>query len=101
MPHVAKRTTTRAFVPHDHERRRAFAKTLADIRARGLFAYGEQFMFAQNFFNLAKARGRRCRLHANPLGLFQGFAVLNLDRNARYFIKRFLLFGRVVCGIFL
>src|SRR5262252_10462209 len=68
MPDVTERTTARADVAHDHERRRAFAEAFADVRAGGLFAHGVQSVLAKDLLDLVEARTRG-RTHANPFRL--------------------------------
>ncbi|MNT13892.1 hypothetical protein D3C72_1488750 [compost metagenome] len=96
MAHVAERAAAGALVAHDHERGRALAEALADIRAGGFFAHRVQLVLAQDLLDLVEARGGAARLHANPLGLLEHFALLDLDRNARELGGRFLLGQRVV-----
>ena len=79
MPHVAKRAAAGAFVTHNHESGRAFAKALADVGAIGLFAHGVQFVLTQNLLNFRKSRVAAARFHANPVGLFEHLVTLNRD----------------------
>ena len=97
VAHIAKRAPARAFVTHDHEGGGALAKTLANIGAAGFFAHRVQMVVPQNFFNFIKARGRRARLHPNPIGLFQSFGMLHLDRNS-FQLGLSLLFDKGVVG---
>jgi hypothetical protein len=98
MPHVAKGAAARALVAHDHECGRAMAKALADVGARGFFTHGVEIALAQDLLDLVVARVGRARLHADPLGLFQHLAMLDLDRNARELGSGLLLGQRVVFG---
>src|SRR3546814_12389964 len=59
MAHITEGAATRTLVAHDHERGRAFAKALAYVRARGLFAHSMQIMLAQDFLDeIGRASGR-------------------------------------------
>src|SRR6266487_49559 len=82
MRDVAERATPRADIAHDHEGRRALAKTFADVRTGGFFADRVQMMLAQDLLDLVEARARR-RAHADPVGLFQPLGHNDLDRDAR------------------
>src|SRR5205823_7547241 len=50
--HIAEGAAPRADVAEDHERRRALAEALGDVRARGLFAHGVQALIAQDALDL-------------------------------------------------
>ena len=93
---IAKRATARALVTHDHEGRRAFAKALTDVRATGFFAHRIEFVLAKDLLDLVKACARTAGLDAYPVGLFQHFGALDLDRNARELGRGLLLGQRVV-----
>ena len=99
VAHVAERATACALVAHDHEGGRAVAEAFADVRARGFFAHRVELALAQNLLDLVEARGGRAGLDADPLGLFQHFALLHLDGDARKLGSGLLLGQRVVvCG---
>ena len=51
VSYVAERAAAGTNVAHNHEGRRAFAETFADIRAGGFFANSVHFLFAQNIFD--------------------------------------------------
>ena len=70
MADITKWTASRAFVAHDHEGGRAFAKTFADIGATGFFAHCHQFVGAQNIFDFVKPCTGRTGFDANPIGFF-------------------------------
>ena len=82
VTHVAERAAPRADVAHDHERRRALGKALADVRARGFLAHGVQPVLAQDLLDFGEARRRR-RAHADPVGFAQPLGRHDLDGNAR------------------
>ena len=92
MANIAKRAATGAFVAHDHEGGRSFAKALTDVGARGFLADRDQVVFAQDVFDLMKARIGRGRYDTDPVGFFQNLAsVFHLDGYARDFGQRLLL----------
>ena len=82
MADVAERAAARADVAHDHERRRALAEALADVRARRFLAHRVQVVLAQDLLDLEEARRRR-RAHADPRWLPQRLGRDHLDRDAR------------------
>ncbi|MEY2717462.1 MAG: hypothetical protein RL539_494, partial [Pseudomonadota bacterium] len=95
------RAATGTKIAHDHEGCRAFAKTLANIRAGGLFTNRVQTFVAQDAFDLVKTRmGRGC-LHADPFGLGQcrSRVVMDLDRDPRGFCVTLLLSAGIFCVI--
>jgi hypothetical protein len=57
MAYIAKGAAACAFVAHDHEGGRAFAKALTNVGATGFFAHSHQIVFAQDVFDFIKARG--------------------------------------------
>ncbi len=59
-------------------------------------AHRVQLLLAQDVLDLVEARGGAARLDADPLGLLQHFALLDLDGDARELGRRFLLGQRVV-----
>src|SRR5690606_3080249 len=71
MADVAERTAAGALVTHDHERRRALAEALADVRAGRLLADRVQPVLPQDPLDLVEAAVGPGRLHANPFGLAQ------------------------------
>ena len=97
MPDVAERAAARADVAHDHERRRALAEALADIRAGRLLAHRMQVVLAQDLLDLGKARGGR-RAHADPVGLLQPLGGHDLDRDARSLGGALVLDARGIGG---
>ena len=99
VAHVAKRAAARAFVTHDHEGRRAFAKAFANIRAGRLFANGDQVVVAQDFLDVVEAAARAGGFDTDPIGLFQQLGGLDLDRDAGQLGSGLLLHtGIVGCG---
>ena len=96
MPYVTERTAACALVAHNHERCRAFTKTLTNIGTGSLFAHRMQIVLTQDALDIVKTRTRRSRLHPNPVGLFQPLCGHNLDWNPRRFSLRFLLLCRIV-----
>ena len=95
---VTKRAATGAFVAHDHEGGRAFAKAFTNVGAGSFFAHRHQFVGTQHVFDFIKTRAGRACFDANPIGFFEHFALFDLDRNARQLGRRFL-FGRRVVGL--
>src|SRR5690606_33305761 len=75
---------------------RALAEAFADIGTRGLFTDRVQLVFAQNALDVVKARARRSRLDADPLGLFEPLGGDDLDGNARGLGLRFLFLAWIV-----
>ena len=67
---IAERAAPRAQVAEDHECRRAFAETFADVRAGRFFANGMQLLRAQDVLDFLEARAV-AEAHANPVGFFQ------------------------------
>src|SRR5690348_4742407 len=53
---ITERTTPRADVAHDHERRRPLAEAFADVRTRRLLAHRMQMVLAQDSLDLIEAR---------------------------------------------
>ena len=88
---VAERAAPRAEVAEDHERRRALAEALADVRAGRLFADGVELRLAQDLLDLVEPRARAGRLDADPVGLRQAFCRHDLDRDAGGFCRAALL----------
>ncbi len=82
MAHIAEGAAACAFVAHDHESGRAFAKTFADVGAAGFFAHRHQFVGAQHVFDLVKTCRGRASFDTNPIGLFQYFALLHFHGDA-------------------
>src|SRR5690606_11127601 len=96
MADVAERTAAGALVTHDHERRRALAEALADVRAGRLLADRVQPVLPQDPLDLVEAAVGPGRLHANPFGLAQHLGRRHhLDGNARRLGGRLLLDARV------
>ena len=79
---VAKRTASRAKLAHDHERRRAFAEALADVRAGCFFANGMEIVLPQDALDVVKA-GRGWRPRAYPRGLLQPLRDYDFYGNSR------------------
>ena len=93
---ITKRAATGAFVTHDHESCRAFAKAFANVGAAGFFADGVELVLTQDLLDFVKPGGGRAGSDANPVRLFQDLTALDLDRNARQLGSGFLLGQRVL-----
>src|ERR1700682_313083 len=87
---VAERAAARAKLAHDHERRRAFAEALADVRAGCFFANRVQVVLAQDALDVVEAR-RGWRSHAYPRGLLQSLRGDDLDGDSRGLGAAFVL----------
>src|SRR6266404_6967237 len=70
VSYVAERTAARAKLAHDHERRRAFAEALADVRTGRFFANGMEIVLPQDALDVVKAGGG-WRSRADPRRLLQ------------------------------
>src|SRR5439155_6815450 len=79
---IAERAAARTDVAHDHERRRALAKALADVRTRRFLAYAMQVVFAQDLLDFVEARRRR-RAYPNPRRLLERLRRDHLNREFR------------------
>src|SRR5436190_8986660 len=79
MCDVAERAAPGAQVTQYHERCRAFAEALSDIRTRRLFANGMQVVFAQDVFDVLEAL-RVADAYPYPVGLFQALGWNNFYR---------------------
>src|ERR1700682_790629 len=90
MSDVAERTAACAKLTHDHERRRAFAEALADVRAGCFFANGVQIVLAQDALDVVEAR-RGWRSRPYPRGLLQSLRGDHLDGDARGLGAAFML----------
>src|SRR5258705_6324104 len=96
---VAERAAPGADIAQDHERRRALAEALADVRARRLFADRVQLLLAQDALDVVEPRVGRRRAHTDPRGLGErrprGH---DLDgefvKCARGFLRAFFLYAR-------
>src|SRR5688572_24576953 len=85
MRDIAEGAAARADVAEDHERRRALAEALGDVRARSFLADGVQFLLAQDALDVVEARVRAGGAHADPRRLRQRRARHDPDRLARAF----------------
>jgi hypothetical protein len=99
MANIAKRAAAGAFVPHDHEGSRAFAKTFSDVGAGGFFTHRVELAVPQDLLDLVKMRGGRPCLDANPLGFLECGGLLHLDRDAAQLGSGLLLGAGVVVGL--
>src|SRR3954471_12079519 len=81
MCDVAERAAPGAQVTQYHERCRAFAEALSDIRTRRLFANGMQVVFAQDVFDVLEAL-RVADAYPYPVGLFQALGWNNFYRRS-------------------
>ena len=57
MAHIAEGATACAFVTHDHEGGRAFAKAFTNVGAAGFFTNSDQFVFTEDVFDFVKTCG--------------------------------------------
>src|SRR5687767_14944439 len=89
MRDVAERAAPRADVAEDHEGCGALAEALADVRAGSFLAHGVQALLAQDALDLMEARAGQRRAHADPGGLGELFARMELQR--RSFARALLL----------
>src|SRR5258706_7658740 len=90
---VAERAAPGADVAEDHERRRALAEALGDVRARRLLADRVQALLAQDALDIVEARVGRRGAHADPRRLRERLARHDLDRDARGFLRAFLFYA--------
>ena len=83
MGDIAKGTTPRTDIAHDHEGSRTLGKALTQIRAGGFLANGVEIIFAQACFQLLDAIAGR-RFGANPCRLaLHRYRRHHLDRYTR------------------
>src|SRR5690606_8224579 len=87
MTDIAEGTAAGTDITHDHKRRRAATKALAEVGAVGFFAHRRELVFTQNGLDAIHFR-RRGDAYPNPVWFARQLIAITgnyLDRNTLYF----------------